>query len=293
MVRKTSSQECLEWLNAPDLKAPFLIMGFRGWSDAGNVATDSLRHLNDFFQTETLAALDEEAFLHLTDDRPVATIEQGLIREMELCRSEVSGARNVEGAHDLVMFSGREPSINWSDYCNAVSEIIYRLKIQKLFTIGGVQDTVSHCAQPLVTVVGSTVEAVKEATALGPGIQPAKYHGPISIHSRLVGTAAQCGITAISLWAHVPAYLHKSPRAVAAIIAILNKALGADCPIDVLIRKSLELDRKIKEALSKDPALRQYVETIEGKADQGPGIRTDNVIRLKDFLKKDSSKEPE
>jgi proteasome assembly chaperone (PAC2) family protein len=293
MVRKISSQEYLEWLNVPNLKDPFLIMGFQGWSNAADVATDSVRHLKDCFQTETVAALHEESFLHLTGDRPVAVIEEGLIREMEVCKSEISYAGNAEGAHDLVMFSGREPSIHWADYCGAVSEIISRLGIRKLFAIGGVQDTVSHSAQPLVTVVGSTSEAVEEAVALGPRIRPAQYHGPISIHSRLVGTAAHCGITAVSLWAHVPAYLQKSPKAVAAIITILNKASGATCAIDMLVRKSLELDRKIKEAVSKDPALKQYIEAIEGKTDWEPGIRTDNVIRLKDFLKRDSSKEPD
>jgi len=49
---------------------------------------------------------------------------------------------------------------------------------------------------------------------------------------------------------------------------ILNKAVGMNCPVQILRQQSIDLDRKINEAIARDPGLRQMVENVEDKNTQ-------------------------
>ena len=76
------------------------------------------------------------------------------------------------------------------------------------------------------------------------------------------------------------------------MITILNQAVGMKCPVDALRQKSIEMDRKIDEALGRDPSLKQFVETIEQKEDTETSSGDDKVIRLNHFVRRDK-KDPE
>lgn len=294
MVDKGMSPSHLTWNKIPELKAPFLVMGFHGWSNAGNVSSDTLAYLIDALKPVIVATLCEEPFINYTIDRPVAQIEDGIIYDLEPMVSEFSYWINVDGEHDLLFFLGKEPHLGWREYSEMILDILRRLNIEMLYTIGGVQDTVSHSGPPLVTVVGSSPSAIAGTIKLDRGIKAAEYYGPVSIHSNLVKTCMDAGVQAVALWGHVPAYLQKSPRLVAKLISILGKAAGMHCSVEQLKQKSLELDRKINEALSRDPDLRQFVETIEEKENvRSTSSRDDNIIHLNDFLRRDSPSDPE
>ena len=80
----------------------------------------------------------------------------------------------------------------------------------------------------------------------------------------------------------------------AKLVSILNKAVGMHCSVKSLNQKSIELDRKINEALARDPDLKHLVETIEGKDNPKTSLPGDDkVIRMNDFLRRDPRKDPE
>jgi proteasome assembly chaperone (PAC2) family protein len=294
MFENDQSWPGAEWHEIPELKAPVMVAGFRGWSDAGNVSSGTLQFLIETLQPKTAATISEEPFLHYTAERPVAQIEDGIIHELEPMITELTYWTNAEGDHDLVFLMAREPNFNWLCYAKSVLDVVRRLNIQRFYTIGGVQDTISHSAPVLVTVVGSTATAVAEVMELEEGVRAAEYYGPVSIHSYLIRACAEAAVEAVSLWGHVPAYLQKSPRVMAKLVSILNKAVGMHCPVQSLNQKSIELDRKINEALSRDPDLKHLVETIEGKDNPKPSASGDDkVIRMNDFVRRDPRKDPE
>lgn len=294
MYDNDQSWSGVDWHEMPELKAPIMVAGFRGWSDAGNVSSGTLQYLIETLQPKTAATISDEPFVHYTAERPVAQIEDGIIHELEPMVTELSYWTNTEGDHDLVFLMAREPNLNWMCYANGVLDIVRRLNIQRFYTIGGVQDTISHSGPVLVTVVGSTLTAVAEILELEQGIRAAEYYGPVSIHSYLIRACAEAAVEAVSLWGHVPAYLQKSPRVVAKLVSILNKAVGMQCSVQSLNQKSIELDRKINEALSRDPDLKHLVETIEGKDNPKTSLPGDDkVIRMNDFLRRDPRKDPE
>lgn len=293
MLDKDLHVSMLEWSSAPQLKDPFFVIGFDGWSNAGSVSTDTIEHLVETLKPSAIAGINEEPFISYTLDRPVGQIEDGIIHDLEGMSREVFAWESQGGDHDLVLLSGKEPHFSWPAYANLILAIVQRLSVKRIYTVGGVQDTVSHSASPLVTVVGSSSFIVSATCELAPGMRPADYYGPVSIHSWLIKACMDSGIEAASLWGHVPAYLQRSPKLVAKIVGILNEAAGMQCSVDNLNQKSIELDRRINEALAKDPNLKRFVETIERKETLDACDVDDKVIRLNDFLRRDSRKDPE
>jgi len=275
-----------------ELRNPFLIVGFQGWSDAGAVSSDTLQHLTEVFRPQRLATISYEPFLNFTLERPVAQVENGIIHDIEPMFAEIVLWNNPDGDHDVAMMLGKEPHHAWLTFSATVAEVMRKLEVKQLFTIGGVQDTVSHKARPTVSIVGSTPEVVDRALELDEDLSAAEYYGPISIHSFLVKECAALGIPALSLWGHAPAYLQKNPRLVARIVSILGEAMGFLCPVDTLKQKAVELDRRISEAMTRDPNLKKLVESIhEKERSQTLSSGDEKIIRLNDFVRRDPSKD--
>jgi len=294
MTEINAPKSPLEWHDVPDLTQPLLVTGFHGWSDAGSVSSDTLTFLIDTLRPRVFATLDEESFVNYTLDRPIAQIEDGVIHEMEPMACCFASWANSDAGHDLVLFLGREPHFSWQSYSRIVLDLIDKLGVIRLYTVGGVQDTVSHTSPPLISVVGSSPSVVTETLQLGAGLRAAEYYGPVSIHSCLVRTCSEAGIEAVSLWGHVPAYLQKSPRVVTKLVALLNRVVGMHCPVHGLKQKTQELDKKINEALLRDPSLKKFVDSIEQeKKSETQAKKDDKIIRLDDFVRRDSRNDPE
>ncbi len=285
--------EHIQWERTPELKAPILVAGFQGWSDAGEVSTATLNYFAEELHASVFARVSLEPFINFTLDRPVALIRKGLVEDVESMATDVYAHSSPTAKHDLVLLLSKEPQTNWQLFARTIVAMVKRLGVEKVYTIGGVQDTISHSSAPQCSIVGSSEDAVQETTALQSGITAAEYQGPISIHTCLIRTAHEHGITAVSLWGHVPAYLQKAPRLVAKLVSLISDVTGCHCPTEPLIKQALELDRKIEEALAKDPNLKQFVEALETHENSGsPSHDRDKIIRLNEFLRRDGQRDP-
>ncbi|MEW6137554.1 MAG: PAC2 family protein [Thermodesulfobacteriota bacterium] len=280
-------QSALTWDVIPELRDPYCVIGFSGWSNAGSVSSDTLEFLIETLKPKAFARISQEPFVNFTVDRPLGHIQEGVIHRLESLETEVSYWKGSGGGHDLVLLLSKEPHLRWAAYAGIVVTMMVRLSAKRLYTIGGVQDTISHHSPPMVSLVGSSPYVVSGIAKLGENISAAEYQGPLSIHSYLIQACADAGIEAVSFWGHVPAYLQKSPRLVAKIVTILNKVVEMECPVDSLQQDAVEFDRRIQEAIRKDPNLRRLVETIERETPRSQSGGTDKVIRLNDFLRKD------
>ncbi len=282
----------LNWLEIPDLREPYFIAGFYGWSNAGNVSSDTVAYLQELLKPRAFATLSDEEFINYTLNRPIGNIENGIVLHLESLTTEVCYWTNSEGDRDIILFLGKEPHANWRSFAEIISQIIRKLGVKRLYTLGGVQDTISHSAPVVISVVGSSPYLVDGIIQLEDGIEAANYYGPVSIHSYLIKMCIEAGIEAMSLWGHVPAYLQRSPRVVKKLVTVLNKVVGMNCPTQLLQHQSMALDRKINEAIAKDPSLREMIESIEDKKSIDEPPSDDNkVIRLNDFLHRDPNRD--
>lgn len=293
MTGTNLSASYLTWDHKPDLREPYVVAGFHGWSNAGNVSSDTLEHMITTMQPHVFATISHEPFVNYTLDRPVAEIENGLIHELEPPYTELHYWRNPLGPHDVVFLLGKEPHHRWLDYTQIVLDVMTELGVKRLYTVGGVQDTISHTAPLVISVVASSPSMVTDTIRPEFGLRAAEYYGPISIHSLLVKTCGEGGLDGVSLWGHVPAYLQKNPRMVARLVNLLNEATGMRCSVEPLKQKAVELDRRLHEALLRDPNLRRFVDTVEREVDQEEQpADQEKVIRLNDFLHRGSHDDP-
>jgi proteasome assembly chaperone (PAC2) family protein len=284
----------LRWDDVPSLRFPFMIMGFYGWSNAGNASSETLEYLIETLGGTEIARISREPFLNFAVDRPIAEIRNGLIQSIEPSFATVKCWVNDSTERDLVLLLDHEPHSHWKAYTEIVLEVIRTLQVKRVYTIGGVQDTVSHVSTPQISTVCSNASIIAETVALGQGIRPAEYHGPVSIHSRIVMACSEAGTEAVSLWGHVPVYLQSNPRMVGRLTKLINTIVGMNCPIEPLHRKAIDLDRKINEAIASDPNLKQFVESIEGNEER-PTHKNhgEKVIHLNDFLRRNLRFDPE
>ncbi|MEW6350988.1 MAG: PAC2 family protein [Thermodesulfobacteriota bacterium] len=294
MNESNPASSYLRWNDVPSLRFPFMIMGFYGWSNAGNASSETMAYLMETLGAATIAYVSHEPFLNYTEDRPVGEIRNGLIQHIEPSSAAIKCWVNDHTERDLILFLDHEPHTNWSTYTELIMGAVNRLGVERVYTIGGVQDTVSHVSTPMISTVASTASMVAEAIALGHGIRPSEYVGPISIHSRVIQACSEAGVEAVSLWAHVPVYLQSNPRVVSKLVKIMNMIVGMRCPIEPLHRKAIDLDRKINEAIAEDPNLKQFVESIEGKEERPNSLgRGEKIIHLNDFLRRDPRNDTE
>jgi predicted ATP-grasp superfamily ATP-dependent carboligase len=242
-----------------------------------------------------MAYLNHEPFMIQSLERPVAHIENGLVNSVDSMNTSLMFWVNPQGPPDLVLMLAHEPHCNWISYGDVVAQAMFKLSAGHLITIGGVQDSISHSARTTISVVCSSEATLEQQLHNAPTLNPADYNGPISIHTILLTACSKIGVESTGLWAHVPAYLQKNPRQVAQMVSILNQSIGMNCAIEDLKRESIELDRRIDEALAMDPNLREFVETIENKeqTQEAPVSGAEKIIRLNDFLRRDPQRDPD
>lgn len=293
MKERDSHTSNVSWSRVPALNDPVVVIGFQGWSNAGGVSADTLDHLSEHVEPEPFASFGAEPYVLYTAQRPVCHIEGGLIRYIETMETTLSCRVNPKGPHDIILAVVREPDLNWRLFTHTLFGVITRLGVGRLFTVGGVQDQVCHADPPKVSAFASSPSALAAIAEEDEDILKASYFGPVSIHSHLIRMCGETGVEGVSLWGHTPPYLQKNPRVVARLVEIIARSISLDCPVNDLVRKSIEMDRRINEILVKDPGLRQMVLAAEGKTSSSGGAGNDEkIIKLNDFLRRDFFKDP-
>jgi len=79
-VEKTMETSELVLYERPDLNRPWLISGFKGWIDAGDVSSGSVTFLKDKLEARKFAEILSDGFYQFRDSRPAVVVEGGLIR---------------------------------------------------------------------------------------------------------------------------------------------------------------------------------------------------------------------
>ena len=57
-----SPMDHVRWMAQPTLHRPTIIAAFTGWNDAGDAASNSVRHLIEAWNAQPLAEIDPEEF---------------------------------------------------------------------------------------------------------------------------------------------------------------------------------------------------------------------------------------
>ena len=123
------TDNALRVFHTPSLSNPTLVMGLSGWMDGGNVSTGTIDYLRIKLGALPFASIEPEGFYIMnmpgtmeqaTLFRPRIQYAEGLIKEYDY----PSAAFYVQPDYNLILFSGKEPHLNWDRFAEAMLSLV-------------------------------------------------------------------------------------------------------------------------------------------------------------------------
>lgn len=273
--------EHVRWLSEPPLQPtlhrPTVIAAFTGWNDAGDAASNALRHLVEQWKATPLAEIDPEEFTDFATVRPHVRLHDGRTRTIVWPTVGVWSA-SVPGG-DVILILGPEPALRWRLFTEQIVAIAERFDAAMMITLGALFADVPH-SRPVQIIGTATDPDVIERFDL----QRSRYEGPTGIVGVLHDACTRTDVGSLSLWAAVPAYASQipSPKAALALVERACTMLGSPAPVAGLATLAHEYDVRVSALVDADDDLSGYVERLESMTDQGYDIDESDDIDLDD-----------
>jgi proteasome assembly chaperone (PAC2) family protein len=257
----------LQIFGGANFRNPRLVMGLSGWMDGGEVSTGTIKVLIDKLYARRVAEIDHRGFyiynlpgtMELTSMfRPHCRIKKGIVREFAFPENAFFAVEN----DDLLLFAGKEPNMNWTDFADCVFALCRQFHVCSVYFIGSVAGLVPHTRDPRLFCSVSDAEMKPRFESYG--MKFSDYEGPASITTYLTTRAKEQGIEMASLVAAVPAYVQGgNPKCIVAVVRRIAGLLGVHVELEDLQANADEFERKLTEVVQEEPELAQNVSKLE------------------------------
>ena len=248
----------VRWLNQPTLRTPTVIAAFTGWNDAGDAASNAVRHLVERWGAQALAEIDPEEFTDFATVRPHVRLSDGFTRSIVWPTVGVWSASTPGG--DVILVLGPEPALRWRLFTEQLVGIARRHEAGLVLTLGALLADVPH-TRPVQLIGTATDHDLISRFDL----QRSRYEGPTGIVGVLHDACSTAGIDSASLWAAVPAYASQvpSPKATLALITRACGIIGTPTPVGSLQQEAAEYEQRVASLVHDDDDLLGYVARLE------------------------------
>lgn len=285
--------ESLTIYQRPSLRRPYLVVGLGGWANAAEVSTGTVAYLKNKLGATKFAELDPERFYDFSFSRPLAVVEEGLVKELAFPANEFYYWRNEKSDHDLILLLGVEPNLRWGEFIDTLIGLAQEFGVSRLYSVGGLFDSLPHTREPLISSVAND-PALSEALRRR-DIGLTDYHGPVSLHTALLLACRKRDIEAVTLWGRAPHYVKApNPKVCHGVLRILVEMLGIEIDLWDIAKAGEELVEQVNKALDQDPLIRTYVskleEAYEASAEE-EGLDKEGIVRaIEEFLRRQQGK---
>ena len=276
------------------LRAPYLIAGFGGWPNGGNVSTDTVYFLQSTLKAEQIGEItSDDLYIYSSPtlaSRPITVISEGVLESLRFPSNTLFAYQCLGAEHDLLLLQGIEPDLHWQQFADAIVECLQTFKAQRLYTIGGYLDYAPHTRLPRLSAV-VTHEALKDELEAY-DVDLTDYEGPTSIQSYLLAACRAQGIEGISLWGGAPSYVQGSyPRLTQAMLQFLSQLWHLPLDLEEIEEQAIELEATLHEQIDTNPELADYIRRLEQVYDQAegpqPDMNTDAIVdEIQQFLRR-------
>jgi proteasome assembly chaperone (PAC2) family protein len=291
--------EEIVYIEKPNLNKPYLIIGFEGWPNAGEVSSYALQHLADSLKAKRFASIPTENFYQISSLRPMAVIKEGRLIELKSPGNHFYYVKSPL-FNDLILFYGVEPHLRWDRFVHLLLDLAEKFNVAQVFTIGGTYDYIPHTYPPMVSALFNDEDLRDKVIRAGLGLT--EYSGPISIHTFILEAAKKRDLKAISLWGHVPQYLQtKNIKVVCSVLRRLMDLTRIEVDLSELERAGEYFDQQVNHLVEEDPKLQEVISKLEevykrsGKildpSRKEVGAKEDRVVYIQAFLKKSEDEE--
>lgn len=268
------------------LKDGRLVMGLSGWMDGGDISTGTIRYLLGRLNTEQVARI-KPGNLYLYNFpgsmevasifRPHCKIEDGLVKTYDLPQNTFYCCPE----HNLLLFSGTEPNVNWDIFADSVFEVCKQFGVERIYFIGSVAGLVPHTREP--RLLCSVSHPALKDTFVHYGVKFSNYEGPASIVTFLTKQAANHNIEMISLVCTVPAYVQGyNPMCIVSVIRRLSGMLEIDISLEDIQKTSEKFEKRLSTIVEQQPELASNISKLEEDYDNE--IFNNEMGELKNWL---------
>ena len=261
------ASERLTIYNSPSLDNPRLLLGFSGWMDGGEGSTGTFRSLISKRNTKRLAEIEPDGFyiysfpgtMEITAlFRPHTKISDGLIETCDIPTNTFYASEQS----DLILFVGKEPSLNWEDFADCIFSICEDFGVKMIYFIGSVAGLVPHTREPRLFC--SVSNAALKDTFQHYGVKFTNYEGPASIVTYLTVTCGQRNLSMVSLVATIPAYVQgNNPKCIEAVTRRLAGMLDLKVDLTDLTATSEDFEKKLVDVIQEQPELAENIQKLE------------------------------
>ena len=254
----------IEFDDLPVLTDPVLIAAFEGWNDAGEAASATISHLREVWQAELLTELDPEEYYDYQVNRPMISVDESGVRQLEWPGTRIYIARVPLFPRDLVLVQGIEPNMKWQQFTRELLGLAAELDVNLVVTVAALLSDSPH-TRP-VPVTGSTIDAELAASL---GLEPSRYEGPTGIVGVIQEACDRFGIPALSLWAAIPHYVGQPPcpKGTLALVRRIEDILDVPVPLGELVEESRAWEIGVDELAEDDEEVADYVRQLEQARD--------------------------
>jgi proteasome assembly chaperone (PAC2) family protein len=295
------SLDNVKFHSKPALRKPYIICGLNGSFNAGNVSVGGVNYFINQFHGVEFAEMPASRY-HIYQIagseslRPVFKMQDGLIVESLLPVNQFYYATNPGSEHDLILFLGYEPSLNWEEYAETIVDLACDFGAARLYTFCGLLDRVPYTREPLISCTCTDIKVKQEME---------KYHvtysnreGMASFGQMLIYACKEKGVEGVNFTVRVPCYpefnvlLGDSPRSLKAVLVRLKDMIHFDMNFDELDSMIKEMEGKLNFVRQQNPNFNTFIEELEKRYIEMPyqeslDISPSDAVRLaEEFLKK-------
>jgi len=256
----------------PALRKPYFVCGVSGWVNGGDVSIGGVNYLIKHFKGVKFAELKASRY-HVyqvpgaENLRPVFKMQDGIIVDYHLPKNEFYYARVPGSDHDLVLFSGSEPSLNWEEYADAIVSMACDFGSPRLYTFGGILDRSPYTREPRISCVCTNAKVKSEMERCN--VTFSSREGPGTFNQMLLRTCMDKGLEGANLTVRVSYYpefnvaIDYSAKSIKAVLVRLSHLMHLGLDFGELDQGIRELEGKLDFVRQQNPQFNTYVEELE------------------------------
>ncbi len=280
----------------PRSREMYMIAGWEQWADAGNISSGLPQYLIDHMDARRIGSIVSDPFYlfqfpgthHLL--RPIVTLEEGMVKDLEEPRNEFYFAGNEEKG--LIIFVGNEPHLGLKRYTRMLLDTAEATGVKRIITLGGVYGSIPYdkdrdvsCAYSLATMSQELVDYA---------VRFSNYEGGSTVGTYMIHAAAQRDMEALAFYGFVPAYdfshldnnnqilrVDNDFRAWYEIMRRVNFMVRLGIDLSDLARRSDDLNTSIEEEIDKlaseIPQLRGFLAQLTVDYKERPFMPLDSI----------------
>ena len=195
----------------PQLIAPYIMVGMKGWLNAGEISTGSIDYLRRKLGASKFAHIETQGFYiyqipSLTPEltlRPHTQIKDGVVMELDIPQNDFFFWKSGSD-HDLILFLGVEPNLGWPEYCQIILDVARQFHAPRIYFLGAVFDQVPHTRE---TRIRASVSHPRLKDELMTFAQFTNYEGPCAFNTMLLTMGFRQGIEVAGISARTPLYI--------------------------------------------------------------------------------------